>query len=35
MDDYIKEIEEKLNSRLRIRFGYKTLNQQFVEVLEQ
>ena len=34
-DDYIKEIEEKLNNRPRKRFGYKSPNQQFVETLEQ
>ena len=34
-DDYIKEIEEKLNNRPRKRFGYKSPNQQFAETLEQ
>ena len=33
-DDYIKEIETKLNNRPRKRFGYKSPNQQFAETLE-
>jgi len=34
-DEYIKEIEAKLNDRPRKRFGYKSPNHQFVEDLEQ